>query len=228
MRHKNETRHLKQKLKQKFLSPTPTPKKRVGNKEEPMRLQSFRLKGISWIAATGLTVAGLLIGSTQAIAAERVVMRYGSFERSASVEELTHFVETGETTRQLRAYFRMSGQDPEQFRQLLSREVEVDVVTLDRLLNNPVGDVMLDQMGRFVHTPSGDTNREAMRSALVLSASDGGSISLLEVMQNYPTRQIHVDGNQAVAAYRQISTIQQRADSIRRGLSGILETLGVP
>ncbi|WP_416670378.1 alpha/beta hydrolase [Egbenema bharatensis] len=193
-----------------------------------MRSQSFRHKGISWIAALGLTLTGLLISSTEAIAAERVVMRYGPFQRSASVEELAHFVETGETTRQLRAYFRMSGQDPEQFRQLLSREVEVDVVTLDRLLNNPVGDVMLDRMGRFVHTPSGDANREAMRSALVLSASDGGRISLIEVMQNYPTRQIHIDGNEAVAAYRQISTIQQRADSIRRGLSGILETLGVP
>jgi hypothetical protein len=155
-------------------------------------------------------------------------MRYGPFQRSASVEELTHFVETGETTRQLRAYFRMSGQDPEQFRQLLSQEVDVDVVTLDRLLNNPVGDVLLDQMGRFVHTPSGDTNREAMRSALVLSASNGNRISLLEVMQNYPTRQIHINGNEALSAYRQISTIQERADAIRRGLSGILETLGVP
>lgn len=179
-----------------------------------------------WIGAS--LISGWLLMSQSAIAAERVVMRYGAFERSASVEELARFVETGETTRQLRAYFRMSGQDPEQFRQLLGREFEVDVVTLDRLLNNIVGDVILDQMGNFVHTPSGETNREAMRSALVLSASEDGKISLIEVMQNYPTREVHVNGNQALSAYRQIETIQQRARTVRRGLSGILETLGVP
>jgi hypothetical protein len=192
-----------------------------------MHSPSSRLyRTFGWIGASLLS--GWLLMSQSAIAAERVVMRYGAFERSASVEELARFVETGETTRQLRAYFRMSGQDPEQFRQLLGREFEVDVVMLDRLLNNIVGDVILDQMGNFVHTPSGETNREAMRSALVLSASEGGKISLIEVMQNYPTREVHVNGNQALSAYRQIETIQQRARAVRRGLSGILETLGVP
>jgi hypothetical protein len=192
-----------------------------------MHSPSSRLsRTVGWLGAS--LISGWLLLSQSAIAAERVVMRYGPFERSASVEELARFVETGETTRQLRAYFRMSGQDPEQFRQLLGREFEVDVVTLDRVLNNIVGDVVLDQIGNFVHTPSGETNREAMRSALVLSASDGGKVSLIEVMQNYPTREVHINGNQVLSAYRQIESIQQRTRAVRRGLSGILETLGVP
>jgi hypothetical protein len=214
-RHLQKVRH---KLKEDFAKQGGT-----------MHSQSSRLhQALHWLAGASLSVVALLISQTGAIAAERVVMRYGPFERSASVEELTRFVETGETTRQLRAYFRMSGQDPEQFRQLLAREVEVDVVTLDRLLNNAVGNVVLDQMGNFIHTPSGETNREAMRSALILSANDGGQISLLEVMQNYPTREIHVNGDRAVSAYRQIQAVQETATNVREGLSGILETLGLP
>lgn len=194
-----------------------------------MRSSSSRLHwAVRWLAGMSFAIAGVLVSQTSGNAAEQVVMRYGVLQRSASVEDLTRFVETGETTRQLRAYFRMSGQDPEQFRELLSREVEIDVVMLDRMLNNAVGDVVLDQMGDFIHTPSGETNREAMRSALILSASNGGRVSLLEVLQNYPTREIHVNGDRAVNAYRQIHAMQEGVSTVREGLSGILETLGIP
>ncbi|PSB61773.1 hypothetical protein C7B61_15450, partial [filamentous cyanobacterium CCP1] len=64
--------------------------------------------------------------------------------------------------------------------------------------------------------------------ALILSASNGGRVSLLEVLQNYPTREIHVNGDRAVNAYRQIHAMQEGVSTVREGLSGILETLGIP
>jgi hypothetical protein len=168
----------------------------------------------------GSSVLVMLL-SPSALAAERVVLRYRVIERSVSVEDLTTFVETGETTRQLRSYFRLSGQDPERIRRALSNEVDVDVVPLDRVLNSFLGDAILDQMGDFVHTPSGEADREAMRSALILSASDDNRISLIEVIQNYPTREMHVNGNRIVATYRQIANIQET-------VTNALERIGWP
>ena len=185
-------------------------------------LSSLRANIKATIVATvmGSSVLVLLL-SPSALAAERVVLRYRMFQRSVPVEDLTTFVETGETTRQLRSYFRLSGQDPERIRRALANEVEVDVVPLDRVLNSFLGDAILDQMGGFVHTPSGTADREALRSALILSASDDNRISLIEVIQNYPTRELHVNGNRIVATYRQIQNIQET-------ITNALEKIGLP
>jgi hypothetical protein len=179
---------------------------------------NIRAKIVATVMGSSVLV---MLLSPSALAAERVVLRYRVIERSVSVEDLTTFVETGETTRQLRSYFRLSGQDPERIRRALSNEVDVDVVPLDRVLNSFLGDAILDQMGDFVHTPSGEADREAMRSALILSASDDNRISLIEVIQNYPTREMHVNGNRIVATYRQIANIQET-------VTNALERIGWP
>lgn len=168
----------------------------------------------------GLGVASLLPG-TEALAAEEIVLRYNILERSISVEELTTFAETGEASSRLENYFELSGQKPERIQRLLTRQTDVQVTTLDRILNTPMGDVMLDQMGDFVHTPSDAANRQAMRSALVLSASDDNQISLLEIIQNYPTEQVHVNGNRFATAYRQMQNFEDR-------ITEVLEEIGLP
>jgi hypothetical protein len=182
-------------------------------------LSSFRTKLL--MAAAGGILAEMLLMPSSGLAAERVVLRYRAIQRSVAVEDLTTFAETGETTRQLRSYFRLSGQDPDRIRQALTDEVEVGVVPLDRVLNSPVGDVILDQTSDFVRTSSDEANREAMRSALILSASEDNRISLLEVIQNYPTRELHVNGNRIVATYRQIASIQET-------IANALEQIGWP
>lgn len=37
-------------------------------------------------------------------------------------------------------------------------------------------------------------NAKALRGALIAAASDDNKVSLLEVLDNYPTRQVYVDG----------------------------------
>ncbi|GAB4364442.1 MAG: hypothetical protein Kow00121_00110 [Elainellaceae cyanobacterium] len=157
----------------------------------------------SWTTGLGLMIAGLFT-TTPALAAEQVVMKYHVIERSVSVEALTTFAETGEMSSALEYYFDASGQKPERIRRFLTREVEFGVVPLDQILNSFMGDTMLDQVSNYIHTPSDRANREAMRSALVLSASDDNRVSLLEVIQKYPTQEVHVDGDRIVTAYRQI------------------------
>lgn len=155
------------------------------------------------MASLGLVFAGLW-AATPGIAAEQVVLKYHIYQRSVSVEELTTFAETGEMSSALRFYFDASGQKPERIRRFLTREVEFGVVPLDQILNSFMGDMMLDQISNYIQTPSDRTNREAMRSALILSASDDDRISLLEIIQKYPTQEVHVDGDRIVVAYRQI------------------------
>lgn len=166
-----------------------------------------------WLAV-GTAALGLLM-SAPAFAADQVVLIYGPLRGSLSVAELATFAETGELSPTLAAYLKMANQDPEEVRRALNNEVKVKPTTLDKALNNPVGDVVLDQVGEVIQTPSGGANRQAMRGALVISASDDDRISLIEVIQNYPTPEVHVRGDRLLEAYETLSRLE-------RGLGGIL------
>jgi len=179
----------------------------------------FLKLGISSTLGTAIALAVL---SPAAIASEQVVLKYNIFERSVSVEELTTFAETGKLSRDLKAYMRASKQDPEKIRQTLTDKVEVNVTTLDRVLNSIVGDAALEQLSQYIYTSSRKADKEAMRAALVLSASEDDSISILEIAQNYPTPEVYVDGNRLSETYAQISLLRGGLDNLLERIRGIL------
>lgn len=156
----------------------------------------------------------ILLFSSSAIAAEQVVLKYRIFRESLSVKELSTFAETGELSKSLRINFALARQDPKVIRQYLIQPVKVNVVFLDRVLNSPVGNIILDQVSQVIHTASRGADRQAMRSALVLSARDDNNITLLETIQNYPTSQVQVEGDRLESAYRQLRRLGGRLQDL--------------
>jgi hypothetical protein len=171
-------------------------------------------------ALLGFTVIFVL--PKTAIASERVVLRYSVFERSVSVAELTEFAETGKRSRAIKAYLRASKQDPAEVRQTLTDTVDINVTTLDRVLNSPVGDLAIDQLSQYIHTESRQADSEAMRAALVLSATGDDKISLIEVAQNYPTEEVHIDGNRLSDAFTQITALRGGVENLIDRIRGLL------
>lgn len=148
----------------------------------------------------------LMCGKAQA--AERVVIKYLVFRQSLSVEELSTFAETGELSSSLRVNFALGRQNPALIRQFLTTPVKVNPVLLDGVLNNPAGDVLLDEISQAIHTPSGRADRQALRAALILSATGDRQISLIEVVQNYPTSEVEVEGDRLEESYRLLTRLE--------------------
>lgn len=148
--------------------------------------------------------------SSAAIAAERVMLKYRILRQSVSVPELTQLAETGQPSPALKAYLKLAQQEPQRLRQPLVQPIHVNRRLLDRVLNSPPGEVLLDQVGQVIHTPSNRANRQALRSALVLSATPDNEITLIEVLQNYPTSEIEVEGDRLEDTYRQLKTWSDR------------------
>lgn len=158
-----------------------------------------------------LAVAGITFAfAPTAKAADQVVLKYGILERSIAVSDLENFAETGELTRPLQRYIRISGESPDRIRETLTREFSASPRLLDRLLNNPIGEAALDQFSQAIYPPSGSADPAALRSALVLSASDDDQISILEVVRNYPTPEVYVDAERVVEAYSRIRDLRDR------------------
>jgi len=92
---------------------------------------------------------------------------------------------------------------------LPTRPLSADPVVLDLAINSLPGDWVLDYLGQSIHTGTGEADRQALRSALVLSASDDKQITLLEVLQNYPTEEVVLEGDNIQAAYSRLSSFLQ-------------------
>ena len=165
-----------------------------------------------------LTVSvGTMLYSTASLAAEKVVLKYGIFQESISVAELSSFAETGKPSPTLAAYMKLANKRPEEVRDALTKQVKVSPVVLDRALNNIVGEQILDEVGKTIHTSADTANRQALRSALVLSASDDSKISLIEAIQKYPTQAVEVEGDRLVDTATKLSDFE----------SGVRKILGV-
>ncbi len=149
----------------------------------------------------------VLLSSTNANAAEQVVLRYGTFQGQISVEELTQFAETGKTTPTLRAYLQAAQQDPAVARKALKASIKADPAFLNSLLSSWAGPVLVDQIGQVVHPPAGQLDQQALRTALSSSIEQDGEVTLLGAIQNYPNTSVELKGDRLIAVYERLSNL---------------------
>ena len=149
----------------------------------------------------------VIYSSTQLHAAESVILKYGFWQESISITELSTFVETGEMSSALRAHLALANQNPEAVRKVLSKKISVNPVLLSQILNSPPGGMLLDGVSQYIKTPSGRASRESLRGALVTSALPDSNIRLIEVLENYPTSEVYLEGDAMAEIYRRLQEV---------------------
>ncbi|MEH2074256.1 MAG: alpha/beta hydrolase [Nostoc sp.] len=161
-------------------------------------------KLLSQTVALGLGAIVLLF-STNANAAEQVILKYGDFQGQISVQELSQFTETGKTTPTLQAYLEAAKQDPEIARKALKAPIKADPAFLNNLLSSWAGPILVTQIGEVVHPPVGQLDQQALRSALSASIQQNGEVTLLGAIQNYPNTSVELEGDRLISVYERLS-----------------------
>ncbi|MBC1218648.1 alpha/beta hydrolase [Nostoc sp. UCD121] len=151
----------------------------------------------------------VLLSSTNAYAAEQVVLKYGTFQGQVSVQELTQFTETGKTTPTLRAYLEAAQQDPAVARKALKAPIKADAAFLNSLLSSWAGPILVNQIGEVVHPPAGQLDQQALRSALSTSIQQNGEVTLLGAIQNYPNTSVELEGDRLISVYERLSSLAE-------------------
>ncbi len=148
-----------------------------------------------------------LIGLSSSQAAEQVTLNYGPFGRTVPMSELEELATTGKASGTLKGLLKLAKEDPKEAQRFLTAKIPVDVVTIDQLLNTQPGQYLLKEIGRVVHTPSNHANVQALRSALVLSASKDNSISLINFFNNYPDSTVYINGVQLQKDVKEVNSL---------------------
>lgn len=149
---------------------------------------------------------GTLLGSLSAVAtalpalaAERVILSYGSLEISVSINSLEAFAREGQVNDDLDAYLQSTSvEEREELQEILLAPVAVSPVLLSRFLYSSSGEVLLHYLGNLVQTDSRLNGFYALRSAVVLAAADTEGLTLLNVLLQFPSPTVRVDGLQTL------------------------------
>jgi hypothetical protein len=151
----------------------------------------------------------VLFSSTNANAAEQVILKYANFQGQISVAELNQFAETGKTNATLRAYLEAAQQDPTVARKALKAPIKADPAFLNNLLSSWAGPVLVNQIGEVVHPPAGQLDQEALRTALSASIKQKGEVTLLGAIQNYPNTSVELEGDRLISVYERLSRLAE-------------------
>lgn len=152
------------------------------------------------------------------LAADRVILTYGFFQETFSVQDMQSFVETGQLAPVREFQLRLAGADPEALRGFLNQKVNVNFLTLDRTLNSLPGEFLLYQLGQVIYNRRRVAPVQSLRSAIVLSAKDDNTVSMLQFLQNYPLSEVFFDA-------RKIAQVGQRVGNTREQVRNRLQTV---
>ncbi|MBG1270276.1 alpha/beta hydrolase [Nostoc sp. WHI] len=173
-----------------------------------MQISQLFTKLLTQTVALGVG-AVVLLSTTNANAAEQVILKYGTFQGQISVEELSQFTETGKTTPTLRAYLQAAQQDPALARKALTAGIKADPAFLNNLLSSWAGPVLVNQIGQVVHPPAGQLDQQALRTALSASIKQNGEVTLLGAIQNYPNNSVELEGDRLIGVYERLTNLAE-------------------
>lgn len=165
----------------------------------------FALTRYSLIISTVITL--IFNPFTKVMAADAIILKYGMLRQSIPVADLSVFCETGETSSALSYFLRLANQKPENVKNTLCRKISVNGVMLSKMLNSPLGGFILDGFAEVITTPSEKASRESLRGAVITSALKNNDVSIMEVAENYPTTEVHLNGDRLMEIYQKIEGI---------------------
>ncbi|MGA1621244.1 MAG: alpha/beta hydrolase [Synechocystis sp.] len=155
----------------------------------------------TWLTGL-LLIGGVSVGIAPAQAAEDIILKYSILRESISVQELGELSRTGKVSPSLKSYLKLAKKDPEELRHWLNRPFPVEQTTLSNVLNSFFGGYILNQVGEVIHTPSKRASKEALRGAIITSAAEDNTVQLIEVLENYPTKEVHLEGDRLMELYQ--------------------------
>ncbi len=154
------------------------------------------------VLAGSLAAAGVFCAGVPVRAAERVMVRIGSFEQSFAVEDLERFAETGEISADLKPFALVLNAD---VRRVLKDRLELDPERANKLMDDLLQSPNGKRLVKAVDLAFPGTNIELVRAALMLAAQQANGVGVIAVVRALPVKTLNVDLSALIAA---VSTIK--------------------
>ncbi len=157
------------------------------------RKKLFKLIFSGVLASLG--IVSILFKAKPSLGAERISFNLpvlGEFH--ISVDSLEIFAKEGRITEDFAFYTRfLDAQTLAQLRRALQQQFDVSPTTIFKIGNAPIGEDFLKQIGEVIYTHPNRNGIYAIRAALLLAASDPEGLTAINVMRQFPTKEIQIN-----------------------------------
>jgi len=172
-------------------------------------LKIARITGIAGITAT-------IVGwCSPSLGAARLSIALKSFEFSLPITDLETYAKTGVITQEFDAYARaVPPESLSTLREILQRPANLNPYAVSRMVYTPIGDIVLRRLGAVLQTGSHQNGALALRSAFVQAAAAPDGLTLLNVLKAFPTPEIRVDLDAALAVAQEAVNLYYERESL--------------
>jgi len=127
-------------------------------------------------------------------AAERISFFTSFGEFDIPVQSLETFATEGKIDKKLEFYSQYFSRDKmAKLRELLQKRIKINHVQVSRFLYSSVGELLLNYLGEFIQTDANLNGFYALRSSLVLAATNQDGLNLIDVLKKFPSETIRID-----------------------------------
>ncbi|BAQ63579.1 alpha/beta hydrolase [Geminocystis sp. NIES-3709] len=127
-------------------------------------------------------------------AAEKINLVYNSLVFSISIDSLEHFAKTGELKSDLKQY--TSSLDEKtlaEIRFFLNKNYNFDKIIVSKLSHTSLGEDLLTELGKVISTHRDKNGFYAIRGAILTTANQQSSWTILDVLRNFPASGVFVN-----------------------------------
>jgi len=181
--------------------------------------QNILLKIALKIVSIGLLP---ILTAYPAVGAERIKFNYGLLEESIPISSLETYVKTGKVDDNLATYKRYVGtKQLTQLRKALITPIDLNQVEVSQFLYTPIGERLIETLGKVIQTESHLSGFYAIRAALILSAADQKNFTLLNILRKFPASSISINLNQSLEI---VNALQNLVNQTQNAVAFINQT----
>jgi predicted dienelactone hydrolase len=172
-----------------------------------------------WLACSLGAIALSLGLASPGRTADRIQISLGILSESVTIDSLTRYANTGEITTDLRDFIRFANRRQRQdFRRSLTSKADLSVIAVSQFLYSPQGEALLRRLGGVLQSESGLSGFSGLRAALILAAADPDGLTLLNVIQKFPTDAIRIDIERGLQMAQELSRLVKQGQRANKWL----------
>ena len=164
----------------------------------------------------GFGLLSTFLTATPGLGAERISFYYPPFgEFYLSVDSLETFAKVGKIDQDFSFYAnRATPQQLAQLRDLLQQRFNVTPTLVSQVTYSPIGEELVQQLGKLLLTESRQNGFYAIRASLILSAADKEGLTVVNLLRKFPSNTIRVNFSEGLRIVDDLSQLIKKKDEV--------------
>ena len=154
-----------------------------------------------------LSAGATLALSSRANATELVTLQYKDRSALVTINDLSVFARSGVIPQSIQDLFDITNDISSDISSILNKELKISPQFINSFIDSSIGDFVLGGLHEVIDNSSSSRDLTNVRSTLVAAYEDDNRVSLIELIERYPQKQVQVNVTSLEKTYNTVSSI---------------------